>query len=98
MPQYYVYLLANRSRMLYVGVTNDLRRRLFEHRRKLLPGYTQKYNLTQLVYYETTPNISAAIQREKQIKGWRREKKLALVSGANPAWRDLAEDWREGPG
>jgi putative endonuclease len=97
MRSYYVYILANRSRMLFIGVTNDLQRRLHEHRQKLVPGFTQKYNLSQLVYYETTPNISAAIQREKQLKGWRRAKKVALIESVNHDWRDLSGDWRQAP-
>ncbi len=91
--QYYVYILTNRSRTLYVGMTNDLRRRVYEHRRKLVPGFTKKYNLTWLAYYEETADVHSAIAREKQIKGWRRSKKIALIETANPNWRDLAMEW-----
>jgi putative endonuclease len=90
---YFVYILANGSRMLYVGVTNDLKRRVYEHRRKVMPGYTRKYNISRLVYFESTPNVSAAIAREKQIKGWIRAKKLALIESQNQAWTDLSDGW-----
>jgi putative endonuclease len=75
-----------------VGVTNDLTRRVWEHRQKLVPGFTARYGITRLVYFEMTDSIEAAIAREKQIKGWLRAKKVALVESVNPAWRDLAED------
>lgn len=90
---YYVYILANRSRMLYVGVTNDLERRMSEHKQKLVPGYSSRYNLRRLVYYESTNDIMAAITREKQIKGWLRARKIALIESANPEWKDLSEHW-----
>ena len=86
MHDYYVYILGNGKRMLYVGVANDLQRRMYEHRQKLIVGYSQQYNISRLVYFESTPNVSAAIAREKQIKGWTRAKKLALVESANPQW------------
>ena len=89
MGQYDVYLMANESRMLYTGVTNDLARRMWEHKHKLLSSFTKRYNLTRLVYYEVTPDVRAAIAREKQIKGWLRRKKVALVESMNPEWRDL---------
>jgi putative endonuclease len=95
MHEYYVYILANGKRMLYVGVTKDLRRRANEHRQKLIIGYTRQYNISRLVYFEATPNVSAAIAREKQIKGWTRAKKLALIEASNPKWADLSEAWRE---
>ena len=79
--------------MLYVGVTNDLERRLFEHREKMVAGFTKRYNVTRLVYFEEYANIRDAIARERQIKGWRREKKVALIQATNPTWRDLSEDW-----
>ncbi|MBI4200540.1 MAG: GIY-YIG nuclease family protein, partial [Chloroflexi bacterium] len=75
---------------LYTGVTNDLARRLYEHRQKLLRGFTSRYNITKLVYYETTGDIESAIAREKQIKGWVRSKKAALIDSMNPYWVDLA--------
>jgi putative endonuclease len=93
MKTYYVYIMTNNSRTLYTGVTSDLIRRVFQHKHKLLPGFTQKYNLKRLVYYETCGDVRAAIQREKQIKGWVRSKKVALVLSVNHAWRDLSEGW-----
>ena len=90
---YYVYIMANESRMTYTGVTNNLERRVFEHKGKIADGYTRKYNLTSLVYCEESGDIVAAIAREKQIKGWLRRKKVALIESANPAWRDLSEGW-----
>ena len=74
-PQYYVYTLTNRTRTLYLGVTNDLERRVYQHRNKLVPGFTSKYNVTRLAYYEQTSDVESAIAREKQIKSWRRSKK-----------------------
>tara|TARA_R110000868_G_scaffold37111_5_gene131417 strand:+ start:41695 stop:41940 length:246 start_codon:yes stop_codon:yes gene_type:complete len=79
--------------MLYIGVTNDLERRMYEHKKKLKQGYTKKYNLHQLVYYEETHDIGRAIEREKEWKGWRRSKKVALIETMNPIWEDLAKDW-----
>lgn len=88
---YYVYILANwNNSVLYIGVTNDLERRLYEHREKTVTGFTEKYNLQKLVYVETTNDVKAAIAREKQLKGWSRAKKEALIVGINPAWNDLS--------
>ena len=88
--QYFVYILTNkRNNVLYTGVTNDLQRRVYEHREKLVSGFTKKYNVYKLVYYEEIESIEAAIQREKQIKGGSRQKKIDLVEGMNPQWRDL---------
>lgn len=90
--RYYVYLLTNwNHRVMYVGVTNDLRRRLYEHQDKLVKGFTEKYNVNKLVYYEETNDVTAAIAREKEIKKWRREKKNKLVFGVNPEWNDLSD-------
>ena len=90
---YWVYILTNRpGGTLYVGVTNHLTRRVWEHRQKAVPGFTQKYNLTRLVYFEETSDVRSAIAREKQLKGWLRAKKVALIEGVNPEWRDLYED------
>jgi putative endonuclease len=89
---YYVYLLTNwNNRVIYVGVTNDLKRRYYEHKNKLIEGFSQKYNLNKLVYYEETRDIYDAISREKEIKKWRREKKNQLVNQINSEWRDLSE-------
>jgi len=93
--QYYVYIMTNRSGTLYVGVTNDLVRRLHEHREGKHPGFTARYKVNELVFYETTANVAAAIAREKEIKGWRRAKKLALIASLNPHWEDLSEGWFE---
>jgi putative endonuclease len=76
-----------------VGVTNDLVRRVYEHKNKMVDGFTKKYNLTILVYYEETGDIQSAIEREKQIKGWLRNKKIALIESVNPHWNDLSEGW-----
>ncbi len=88
-----MYLMSNYSGTLYVGMTNDLERRMAEHKSKEVPGFTKKYNVTKLVYVETTSDVSAAIERERQIKSWRRSKKIALVEAMNPGWRDLTVDW-----
>ena len=85
--------MTNRSRTLYTGVTNNIERRVWEHRNKLIKGFTKKYNIIFLVYYETTPDIKTALSREKQIKGWRREKKIKLIEEMNPEWNDLSERW-----
>jgi putative endonuclease len=95
--QYYVYILSSRSRVLYIGVTNDLIRRLYQHKHKLTPGFTSKYSVDQLIYYEEGGSIEQAILREKQIKGWLRERKIALIESMNPEWKDLSEEW-EGVG
>ena len=91
--QYYVYILTNRVRTLYVGVTNDLVRRVYEHKHKLVPGFTKKYNVTWLAYYESTSDIRTAIAREKQIKAFRRSKKVELIEALNPRWKDLSLGW-----
>jgi putative endonuclease len=93
MKTYYVYVMTNNTRTLYTGVTNNLEKRVLQHKRKLLPGFTRQYNINRLVYYETFGDIRAAIRREKQIKGWLRAKKVALVLAANPHWKDLSEGW-----
>lgn len=90
--QYFVYMTASISKVLYVGVTNDLIRRVWEHKENLVIGFTEKYNVSRLVYYEVTDDVLAAIAREKQIKGYRREKKVALIAVMNPAWKDLYPD------
>ena len=88
---YYVYILASRSRNLYTGVTNNLQRRLIEHRLGLVPGFSSRYRIVRLVHFETFGDIRAAIAREKEIKSWRRERKLWLIKHHNPTWEDLAE-------
>ena len=89
----YVYIMASRSRTLYIGVTSKIERRVFEHKYKLLAGFTARYNITRLVYIEQAPTISDAIAREKQLKKWRREKKIALIEAQNPNWDDLSVGW-----
>jgi putative endonuclease len=89
--QYFVYIMTNRARTLYTGVTNILRRRVHEHRQKLVPGFTKRYEMDRLVYYEVTEDVRSAIAREKQIKGWRREKKLDLIDSMNPGWENLGD-------
>jgi len=93
MPDYYVYIMTNKSRTLYTGVTNDLERRVYEHKRKLVPGFTSKYNITRLVWYQTFSDVREAIDWEKRIKGWLRSKKLALIESKNSSWADLSEGW-----
>ena len=78
---------------MYVGVTNNLERRLYEHKNGLVEGFTKRYNVHKLVYYESTPNVNEAIEREKQIKSWSRAKKNALVKALNPTWKDLSSEW-----
>ncbi len=93
MKQFYVYIMTNKSRTLYTGVTNDLKRRVYEHKRKTVAGFTSKYNINRLVYFQSCPNVRSAIEREKQIKGWLRVKKIALIESMNPVWNDLSADW-----
>jgi putative endonuclease len=90
---YYVYIMASHSRVLYVGTTSDLLRRVFQHKQRCLRGFTSKYRVNRLVYYEKTPNSRAAVARERQIKGWVREKKCRLVEAANLGWEDLTAAW-----
>jgi putative endonuclease len=95
--RFFVYILTNRPRshVLYTGVTGDLPHRIFQHKNKLIPGFTSRYNLTRLVFYEEFVYPDAAINREKEIKGWRRSKKIRLIETMNPHWRDLAERWMD---
>ena len=90
---YFVYILASASRRIYIGVTSDLMRRLWQHRTKTFPGFTAEYNIKSWVFFEATNDVIAAISREKEMKGWRRAKKVALIEEHNPDWRDLAKDW-----
>jgi putative endonuclease len=90
---YFTYIIASRSRTLYVGVTSDLRHRVFQHKQKTHPGFTARHNCNRLVWFETYSEVSAAIQREKEIKGWTRVKKIALIERANQTWEDLSEPW-----
>lgn len=90
---YYVYILSSLSKTLYGGVTNDLHRRVFEHKAKTIAGFTSKYNITRLVYFEDTERIEDAIAREKQLKGWTRAKKIVLIENTNPEWEDQSNGW-----
>ncbi len=96
MKHYYVYIVTNHSKTLYTGVTNNLQRRMDEHRHHLVAGFTSTYHITRFVYFEETSDVYAAIAREKQIKGWVRAKKLALIESSNPDWQDLSEAWQGG--
>ena len=90
---YYVYILTNwNNKVMYIGVTNDLVRRVFEHRQKTIKGFTEKYNVHKLVYFDVCEDVNSAIAREKELKKWRREKKDQLVAEMNPGWLDLAEE------
>ncbi len=92
--QYYIYILTNKTNnVFYIGITNDLSRRMFEHKNKIVEGFTKKYNLKKLVYYEVTNDVESAIRREKQLKNWRREWKLNLIKQFNPEWIDLSEEF-----
>ena len=93
MDRYFVYIMNSPTGTLYTGMTNDLHHRVYEHKNKLVKGFTSKYNVTRLAYFEETSDVKAAIAREKEIKGWRRSKKLALIKTQNPKWQDLAEGW-----
>ena len=91
---YYVYILANwNNKVIYTGVTNNLERRICEHKNKNVDGFTKKYNITKLVYFDSITDIRVAIEREKQIKGWTRQKKNVLIEDTNPKWDDLTEKW-----
>ena len=93
--RYYVYILTNHTGTLYTGITNNLTRRLDEHRRGVGSKFTAKYNIKRLVYFEVYQYVRDAIAREKEIKGWRREKKVALIEQTNPGWKDLSADWED---
>ena len=90
---YYFYLMASASGVLYAGVTNNVQRRVSEHKQKKVPGFSARYNVKNLVYFEMFGDIRAAIRREKQVKGWLRKKKIALIQSMNPQWKDLSADW-----
>ena len=92
---YYVYILTNfNNKVMYIGVTNNLERRLYEHKNGIFEGFTKKYNIKKLVYFEETNNIIEAIQREKELKKWRREKKNLLVEMQNKEWKDISDNWK----
>ena len=93
MKEYYVYIMSNKRGTLYTGVTNDLEQRIYQHKNKLIEGFTKRYNITQLVYFESSDDVTAAIAREKQIKGLLRSKKIELIKTLNPQWKDLSDGW-----
>jgi putative endonuclease len=93
--RYYVYIMASRSLNLYTGVTDSIYRRALEHKSGKIEGFTKRYNINRLVYYETFRYIGNAIAREKQVKAWTRAKRIALIRSSNPTWQDLAEGWGE---
>jgi putative endonuclease len=93
MRDYYVYIMTNNSGTLYTGVTNNLERRAAEHKGHLFRGFTDRYKVNRLLYYEVFQDVMAAIEREKQIKAWRRSKKLDLIVAMNPKWKDLTAEW-----
>ena len=88
---YFVYIVSSRSRNIYTGVTNDLERRVSQHKQGLIPGFTRRYRIHRLVYYEVFGDVRAAIAREKEVKRWDRKKRLQLIAAQNPTWKDLAE-------
>lgn len=91
MENYYIYILTNNSNnVLYIGFTNDLKRRIYEHKNKVFEGFTNKYNVSKLVYYEITSDVKAAIQREKNLKKWNRQWKFELIKKSNPSFKDLS--------
>ena len=92
---FHVYILSSANGVLYTGVTNDLERRIFQHQQKQIPGFTATHDINRLVYFEAHGDIRAAIAREKQVKGWRREKRIALIRSLNPAFRDLSLDFHK---
>jgi putative endonuclease len=93
--EYYLYILACKTRRLYVGMTNDIERRVRQHKTREVAGFTSRYNIDRLVYYESVDYVYDAIAREKEIKAWRRKKKVALIEGGNPAWEGLAASWSD---
>jgi putative endonuclease len=92
---YYVYIMTNHSGTLYTGVTSNLVQRVFQHKKGMLEGFTKRYRINRLAYFEVTPSKRSAIERERQIKSWRREKKVDLIESMNPDWKDLSQDWYE---
>jgi len=93
MKTFYTYIMASNSGTLYVGMTNNIKNRVYQHKHHLIPGFTDKYNIENLLYIETFPDALSAINREKQLKSWSRKKKINLIDSKNPTWTDLAENW-----
>ena len=92
---YFTYIMASRSHTLYIGITGDLEKRVFQHKWKEHDGFTARYNCDRLVWYESHDQVAKAIAREKELKGWRRARKIALIESMNPIWNDLSRDWYE---
>lgn len=90
MDTHYIYIMSSKGKVLYVGMTNNLFRRIYEHKNKINEGFSAKYNVNKLVYYEEVENLASAQNREKQIKGWLREKKIKLIENLNPEWEDIS--------
>ncbi len=90
---YYVYMMASNSKVIYTGMTNDLEKRVFQHKGKLIPGFSNKYNTYKLVWFDETDDVVTAIEYEKKIKGWLRNKKIALIEETNLNWNDISKDW-----
>lgn len=95
MKSYFLYILGSRTETLYIGTTNDLETRTLQHKQKIHAGFTEKYSVDRLLYYEETNDVKTALAREKQLKSWRRQKKIDLVEKNNPKWVDLSEDWSD---
>lgn len=94
---YYIYIMTNNTKTLYIGMTNNLQRRVYEHKNHLVKGFTSKYRISKLIYYETTKDVNSAIIREKQLKNWHRQWKINLIEENNPEWNDLAKEWNIDP-
>jgi putative endonuclease len=92
MKQYCIYITTNKSGTLYIGVTSNLKKRIWEHKNKVVGGFTKKYNADKLIYFEQTENVMSALEREKQLKKWSRKKKINLISNLNPNWKDLYDN------
>lgn len=95
MKTYYIYIMASKTGTLYVGLTSNIKRRVYQHKQHEVPGFTDKYYIDRLLYFETLCDSLSAIRREKQIKAWRRDKNVQLIDSQNPGWNDLSEDWYE---
>ncbi len=95
MKTFYVYIMASQTGTLYVGIINNIKRRIYQHKNHEVPGFTDKYNIDRHLYFEILGDSLSAIRREKQIKTWRREKKVQLIDSQNPSWNDFSEDWYE---
>jgi len=93
--EYHIYIMTNKSGTFYIGLTNNIKKRVYQHKNKLADGFTKKYNIDKLLYYETFSDIYSAIAREKTVKGWLRKKKIELINTINPEWEDLSKDWYE---